>query len=90
MIVMWFVTLATNVIDWIVSLVPTDPLPDWFTGLPDKLASVLTFTNDMGVWINLPLMASIATTCVGIVGLSFVTKGVLRLFSHVPEIGGAG
>lgn len=90
MIVTWFVGLASGFVTWITSLFPVWPLPEWFTGLPAKVSGLLTFSNDMGAWINLSAMAAIATTVLGLIGISFAVKGVLRLVSHIPEIGGAG
>lgn len=91
MIVEWFFSVATGLVQWLVGLFPDYTLPEWFAQLGDTITSVTAGLSGMGAWVNWVLLNS----CIAAVILCWSVFGGIKLIrvaaGHIPGgVGGNG
>lgn len=91
MIVQWLFDLNAQLQGWLTAQFPTDwTVPDFFANLDDTVNSVLSNLNNVGVWVDWPVVIG----CVSAVVLTWVATAAIKLIraiaSYIPFFGGAG
>lgn len=89
MISAWFISIATNVFVWALSLtggikIDSSTLSwSWLGGLASLIAS-------MSVWVPWWLIVTVTAFSLGVWLLTFTARIVRALIGHVPLVGGNG
>lgn len=82
-IVLWFFGL----LDWILDLIPTVPIPGWLSDAEGPLSTVLTYAGSMGVWFPTDLLVTVLLAVLSAWGIGFAVK-VVRIVASFFTAGG--
>jgi len=90
MIVEWFLGFCVWVGTFVFGLFPTEDAQATVSGLSGAIATVVSYTSGLGVWIPWALIGAAILFTFTAWAAIFVFKIVRQLLAHVPFFGGTG
>jgi hypothetical protein len=90
MIAQAFLDFISGLMAWILQPFSGVDFAPWVTQLDINVGTVLSYLSGLGVWIDWAFVSAVLGGVALIWTICFSVKLVLRIVSHIPEVGGAG
>lgn len=87
MIVEWLLSLATSLVEGLLSALPTFNPPSWIADGASSVSSVLTTAGSLGHWVPLPLFGVVVAAVLTSLTVGLGIK-IVRIVASFMTVGG--